>query len=204
MQYSIGVYGQSASHKSEIIALIERLGYIGASLNACMEIEPPQENPLYLDAVIAEIQSEDLDCELSYLTRTYPEIPVIVLVPYGDYALACQAIRQGASDFLTKPVAYERMQTTLRNMILLKQAEDNIRLLKQSAVDGFVQKGAHYLPLVERGHMRKITAIEGDVIRMAMQFYQGKLTEVARRLGIGRSTLYRKLQEMNRKQLEAA
>ena len=35
-----------------------------------------------------------------------------------------------------------------------------------------------------------------DVIRLAIGHYRGKMTEVARRLGIGRSTLYRKLGEL--------
>ena len=35
-----------------------------------------------------------------------------------------------------------------------------------------------------------------DVIRLAIGHYRGRMTEVARRLGIGRSTLYRKLAEL--------
>ena len=46
------------------------------------------------------------------------------------------------------------------------------------------------------GHMRPLEAIEADVIRLAIGHYRGRMTEVARRLGIGRSTLYRKLSEM--------
>jgi DNA-binding NtrC family response regulator len=46
------------------------------------------------------------------------------------------------------------------------------------------------------GHMRPLEAIEADVIRLAIGHYRGRMTEVARRLGIGRSTLYRKLGEL--------
>jgi DNA-binding NtrC family response regulator len=46
------------------------------------------------------------------------------------------------------------------------------------------------------GHMRTLDAIEADVIRLAIGHYRGRMTEVARRLGIGRSTLYRKLGEL--------
>jgi DNA-binding NtrC family response regulator len=45
------------------------------------------------------------------------------------------------------------------------------------------------------GHMRKIEEIEYEVIRMAIDHYAGHMSEIARRLGIGRSTLYRKLKE---------
>lgn len=46
------------------------------------------------------------------------------------------------------------------------------------------------------GHMRSLEEIEADVIRLAIGHYRGRMTEVARRLNIGRSTLYRKLAEL--------
>ena len=36
--------------------------------------------------------------------------------------------------------------------------------------------------------------LEAEVIRFAIAHYRGRMSEVARRLGIGRSTLYRKLE----------
>ena len=46
------------------------------------------------------------------------------------------------------------------------------------------------------GHLRSMEEIEADLIRLAIGHYRGRMTEVARRLGIGRSTLYRKLGEL--------
>jgi DNA-binding NtrC family response regulator len=46
------------------------------------------------------------------------------------------------------------------------------------------------------GNLRPLEEIEADVIRLAIGMYRGRMTEVARRLGIGRSTLYRKLSEL--------
>jgi DNA-binding NtrC family response regulator len=46
------------------------------------------------------------------------------------------------------------------------------------------------------GHLRPLEDIEADIIRLAIGHYRGRMTEVARRLGIGRSTLYRKLGEL--------
>lgn len=52
------------------------------------------------------------------------------------------------------------------------------------------------LPLLtEQGEMRQMIEIEEEVIRRAIQHYDGQMSEVARKLGIGRSTLYRKLKE---------
>ncbi len=46
------------------------------------------------------------------------------------------------------------------------------------------------------GHIRSLEEIEADIIRLAIGHYRGRMSEVARRLQIGRSTLYRKLGEL--------
>ena len=46
------------------------------------------------------------------------------------------------------------------------------------------------------GDVRPLAAVEEDMIRLALERYSGRMTLVARKLGIGRSTLYRKLKEL--------
>ncbi|MBN9009705.1 MAG: sigma-54-dependent Fis family transcriptional regulator, partial [Rhizobiales bacterium] len=46
------------------------------------------------------------------------------------------------------------------------------------------------------GDVRPLAEIEAAVIRLALEKYGGRMTHVARKLGIGRSTLYRKLKEL--------
>jgi len=56
--------------------------------------------------------------------------------------------------------------------------------------------GAGVMLFTADGNLRPLEEIEADVIRLAIGHYRGRMTEVARRLGIGRSTLYRKLSEL--------
>ncbi|MFO7310044.1 MAG: sigma-54 dependent transcriptional regulator [Pseudomonadota bacterium] len=46
------------------------------------------------------------------------------------------------------------------------------------------------------GDVRPLADIEADTIRFALSHYRGHMSEVSRKLGIGRSTLYRKLKEL--------
>ena len=46
------------------------------------------------------------------------------------------------------------------------------------------------------GEVRPLADIEADVIRFAIAHYRGQMSEVARKLQIGRSTLYRKLDDL--------
>jgi len=49
--------------------------------------------------------------------------------------------------------------------------------------------------LTAAGEMRPLDEMENEIIRFAISHYRGQMSEVARRLKIGRSTLYRKLDE---------
>lgn len=49
--------------------------------------------------------------------------------------------------------------------------------------------------LATGGHFRSLADMEAEIIHRTIGYYDGKMAEVARRLGIGRSTLYRKLDE---------
>jgi DNA-binding NtrC family response regulator len=49
--------------------------------------------------------------------------------------------------------------------------------------------------LTDAGEMRPLEELESEIIRFAISHYRGQMSEVARRLKIGRSTLYRKLDD---------
>ena len=55
--------------------------------------------------------------------------------------------------------------------------------------------GLGILAITPHGELRSLEAMEADMIRLALGRYRWHMTEVARRLGIGRSTLYRKMRE---------
>ncbi|AWM88340.1 sigma-54 dependent transcriptional regulator [Microvirga sp. 17 mud 1-3] len=46
------------------------------------------------------------------------------------------------------------------------------------------------------GEMRTLAELEAEVIRFALSHYGGRMSAISRRLGIGRSTLYRKMKEL--------
>lgn len=49
----------------------------------------------------------------------------------------------------------------------------------------------------DHGEVRCLNEIEAEMIRFAIDKYSGHMSEVARRLGIGRSTLYRKIRDFD-------
>ena len=75
-------------------------------------------------------------------------------------------------------------------------AEDVVPHTVEVAPQSGSGKGSLGIPAVnETGDIRSLEAMEADMIRLALGRYRGHMTEVAKRLGIGRSTLYRKMRE---------
>ena len=64
------------------------------------------------------------------------------------------------------------------------------------SLPGAGTKSALGIPAVDdAGDIRSLEAVEADMIRLALGRYRGHMTEVAKRLNIGRSTLYRKMRD---------
>ena len=62
---------------------------------------------------------------------------------------------------------------------------------------GIAPAAADALSLLDAaGSIRPLDELEADIIRYAVTHYRGQMSEVARRLQIGRSTLYRKLEAL--------
>ena len=70
---------------------------------------------------------------------------------------------------------------------------DTLRLAEHSPTAPASDEPVHVLD--REGHLRTLVEIERDLIEFAIGNYSGHMSEVARRLGIGRSTLYRKVRE---------
>jgi len=63
------------------------------------------------------------------------------------------------------------------------------------AAEALIEHAAPVPMMDDNGHLRPLEEIERDLIQFAIETYAGRMAEVARRLGIGRSTLYRKVRE---------
>ncbi len=85
----------------------------------------------------------------------------------------------------------QRQATQVREAPALVEGMPAAAMSVQAGAAGYVGIPA----LTERGDVRSLEEVEADMIRLALGRYRGSMTEAARRLGIGRSTLYRKMRE---------
>ncbi len=78
-----------------------------------------------VDLVIADLKMPGLSGQelLKQVTSAYPTVPVIILTGHGTIETAVDAMRDGAFDFLTKPVNLDRLS------LLVKRALSNRKLV---------------------------------------------------------------------------
>ncbi len=67
---------------------------------------------------------------LNEIKKKDPLLPVILITAYGDIELAVKAIREGASDFITKPWDPEKLLVTLTNAYRLCKSSQEVKKLK--------------------------------------------------------------------------
>ena len=73
--------------------------------------------------------------------------------------------------------------------------EPHVTIATTNSVAPMPAVGGEGLALLDAdGNVRPLEDIEAETIRFAINYYDGQMSEVARRLRIGRSTLYRKLE----------
>ncbi len=86
-----------------------------------------QVNEQNVDLVIADLKMPEMSGEelLKRISSAYPTIPVIILTGHGTIESAVEAMRNGAFDFVTKPVNLDRLS------LLAKRALSNRELVLQ-------------------------------------------------------------------------
>jgi len=102
------------------------------------------------------------------LTQRLPGIRIVILTGYGSITTAVQAIKLGASDYLTKPADIEDILTAL-----------------EGNPGGTLKPGAADIPSLRR--------LEWEHIQRVLTEHGGNISEAARVLGMHRRTLQRKL-----------
>jgi len=72
--------------------------------------------------------------------------------------------------------------------------DDNTNRAQDLVIETLPVFHPDHLAMLQGDHLRPLDELEADIIRFAIAHYRGQMSEVARRLRIGRSTLYRKLE----------
>lgn len=126
-------------------------GICANGLEAVRQIQ--KEKP---DVVLSDIRMPEMDgVELmEYLHRTFPEIKVLILSGFNDFAYLQTAIRNQVVEYLLKPTDVDEFEATFRRMKALLDQEARERqaleAMEQTAQEGkALQKQRYYNALIQ-------------------------------------------------------
>ncbi len=85
-----------------------------------LRIEDP---PMDIDAIITDLNIPKVDGVevIAYCQKEWPEIPLIVLIGNTDVQLANSFMRQGVTDYLTKPIDAKNLTASVAHVIAQRQ-----------------------------------------------------------------------------------
>lgn len=107
---------------------------------------------------------------LKHVCETQPDLPVVVLTGQHDIEMVVECMRLGAADYLPKP------------------------LNRQQLLDALVSCELRAKELLSPDSIEPFDAEEKRIIQHALEATDWKVNEAARRLRLGRATIYRKIE----------
>jgi signal transduction histidine kinase len=106
------------------------------------------------DAIISDIKMPGMDglALLREIGQRWPETPTLLITGHGEHALAVQALRGGAYDFIQKPIEREYFIASLSRAIQVRQLRRQVAV-QQAALARYTQELEQH-----REELRRLTA----------------------------------------------
>ncbi len=138
MKPKILVVDDERSHRQMIEAVLSAEGYeIGQADNGQAAIDAVAEK--FYDLVIMDIRMPELGGigALKKIKTISPGIPIIIMTAYASVGTAVDALKSGASDYLTKPLDIEELKILVAKTLRIHQLEAENIYLKERLNDRF-------------------------------------------------------------------
>ena len=128
---------------------------------------------------------------LEKIKAIHPDMVVVLISGQGDHSVVVEALRRGADDFLTKPIASDALHLRIevclkkRAMILEMREQQQLRLLQERAIDAMDQglvicaSREDDLPIIYMNSgFQRLTGYSWDeALGRNMRFLQGEKTD---------------------------
>jgi RNA polymerase sigma factor (sigma-70 family) len=201
----VHIVDDDASFRTTIGRLLRVCGYEVAlyeSAQQLLEGPPGDDRPscILLDVKIPGLSGPELQDRLAALGST---LPIVFLTGHADVPTTVRAIKAGAEDFLTKPVAKDKLIDAIERAVARSRAtreKSDQRTALEALVSTLTPRERQVFEQVARGRMNKLIARDLGTTERTIKAHRQKVMEklraesladivlVAERLGILAST----------------
>lgn len=134
-----------------------------------------QHGCLVLDIRMPGLSGLELQARLKELNAS---LPIIFMTGHGDVPMAVEAMRQGAVDFMRKPISeddlLERIQQALQQESSLRdQSEENRRI--SELIASLTQRELEIFERVAKGDANKAIAIELEISERTVEVHRSQV-----------------------------
>jgi FixJ family two-component response regulator len=137
----------------------------------------PRAGCLILDVQMPDMTGPELQAELN---RRGIDVPIIFLTAHGDIPTTVQAMKRGATDFLTKPVVgselLERVHAALEKGAHLHQQASATQALRER-LEGLTQRELEVMKLVADGLPNKEIARSLGISHRTVEVHRARVMQ---------------------------
>ena len=180
----VHIVDDDASFRTSIGRLLQASGYDAktyVSGNQFLEQLPEDSRPscILLDVRIPDLTGPELQERLAELGSP---LPIIFLTGHGDISTSVKAIKAGAEDFLTKPVAKDKLLDAIERAIaryrVARERHDRLNALRGHLAT-LTPREREVFELVVRGKMNKQIAHELGTTERTIKAHRRKIMDKA-------------------------
>jgi two-component system response regulator HydG len=132
-QNTVLVVDDDSAHRTMLRTLINGWGYaVSEADDGSTAIEKVKETSF--DLVLMDVRMVKVSgLEALETIKSYnPAIPVIIMTAYSSIETAVEALKQGAHDYLTKPLDFDKVRLTLERAMEHTRLKEENRLLRET------------------------------------------------------------------------
>jgi two-component system NtrC family response regulator/two-component system response regulator HydG len=91
------------------------------------------------DVLVTDIRMPGMDGHelLARVRRAYPDVAIVIMTAHGTIRSAVQALREGAEDYLTKPISVEELEHLLDRILKRGRLMAETRILRERVDDAY-------------------------------------------------------------------
>ncbi|MBQ4132751.1 MAG: sigma-54-dependent Fis family transcriptional regulator [Desulfovibrionaceae bacterium] len=131
-----------SGHLNMLNTLLDGWGYaVSKAVNGEQAVDLCRERPYDLVLMDVRMPGKSGLEALREIKEYNPAIPVLIMTAYSGIEDAVQAIKEGAFDYLTKPLDFTRLKTCLHNIFELHSLREENAGLRRSLGAGFDSGG---------------------------------------------------------------
>jgi FixJ family two-component response regulator len=165
--------------RESICRLVSAAGYHGTGLASALdlfrELECDVPACVILDFNISGINGLELQDELA---RKSPGVPIIFLTGFGTVSISVQAMKNGAVDFLTKPVSAQHLlgaiDEAIRRGDQLRRLGEQFQIIR-NRLSVLTCREQQVFELVTRGMLNKQAAASLGISEKTIKVHRGRL-----------------------------